>query len=166
MQARGNISKETYEQLPAALKKQGALLGLGGDLSFFSATYQAAPDEKSNADDVFLFWGARLDDETMGEIKKLPNADAQCDRLQQEFVKRGCSPEGLPVLPGVGRTNVKIGQLGASTPLDAPVWREGKQPLGRVIFVGDSIHAMSRRSSTQNTDRTDACPCSRSRPGC
>lgn len=147
MQARGNISRETYEQLPDTLKRRGTMMLMEGDLQSFSAIYKLSPKTSSSstpADDYFLFWGIALGDETMRALQALTTDDEKLDQAEKELIRRGCSPDGLPMLPRVGRQNLKIGLLGSSVPLQGAHWRKTESALGRVVFIGDAIHAMSR----------------------
>lgn len=151
MQARGNISRETYEQLPATLKNKGTMMLMEHEVQSFSAIYSLTPQTSSDSassGDYFLFWGVALGDDTMRAIQALKTDEEKLNKAEEELLKRGCAYDGLPVLPRVGRQNLKIGLLGASVPLDGPHWRNGDVALGRVIFIGDAIHAMSRKLLT------------------
>jgi hypothetical protein len=149
IQGRCNIPQDVYDQLPETLRHNGSMLYLTKDVSGFSAVYetksQGKEDEPSGS---FLFWGINLEGEEMEQAKKAKDEGSRVDFILEYLRSRGCEESGLPTVVNLGRQNVRCGPVSSSTP---PVnWRNGDASLGRVIFIGDSIHAMTRKLPNQS----------------
>lgn len=144
IQGRCAIPNDVYNQLPETLRQRGSIMFLTRGIAGFCAVYElkAQNDAESDDSESFLFWGLNLEGEEMNKARKLPDSESRVNFTLDHLKSRGCEESGIPTIVKLGRQNVRCGPVSSSTP---PVnWRKGDTSLGRIIFIGDSIHAMTR----------------------
>lgn len=143
-QGRGKIDASTRAKLPKTLLDNGSLLYLSGETTGFCAVYELKDARGNPTEDSFLFWGHNGPEKIADLFAGKDDDDAKAGRMAEHMVRDlGFDPHILPEVVRIGNRNLKAGQLSSSTtPHD---WREGVPQRGRLIFIGDSIHAMTRQ---------------------
>jgi hypothetical protein len=141
VQGRGPISRGDIQKLPAVLQSNGSILFLNGDFVGFAAVYESVKSATIPEDDsAFLFWSIQIAPEQNERVKKSPDMAEETAKLMEEA---GFDSKGIPSIVRLGRNNVKMSAVSSSSePSD---WRGDKTALGRIILIGDSIHAMTRK---------------------
>lgn len=149
IQGRCSIPTNVYEQLPEVLLRNGSMLFLTKRVTGFCAVYEikAAHDNEANDNESFLFWAINLEGAEIEKAKEMASDDARVRFTLDYLESARCEQDGLPKIVKLGNQNVRCGPVSSSSP---PVnWRKGVESLGRIIFIGDSIHAMTRESHRQ-----------------
>jgi hypothetical protein len=140
IQGRGPITEETYGNLPAVLREHGSLLHFGGEINGFTAVYETRRGDSTTGS--FLFWGCTAPADVTQRISALPTDEIKHKALLEYLATTPARPDILPAIIANGLQNLKVA---ASTTSTQPGnWRAGKPALGRIIFIGDSIHPMTR----------------------
>lgn len=142
---RGPISHEVYDKLPEVLRENGALLAFGGTVEAFTAVYKTEPDA-SGKDGSFLFWGINLSRDVNEFVSQQPDDESKHRVLMEAMARSTVHPDLLPQIVKYGNQNLKV--TNATTSRKPGDWRKGNAALGRIIFIGDSIHPMTREKET------------------
>lgn len=155
IQGRCNISEDVYDQLPETLRQNGSIMFLTKEVTGFCAVYELeSKGERGSPSESFLFWGINLEAEERQAAERAAGNDARADFVLEYLRSRNCEEHGLPTIVNLGRHNVRCGAVSSSTP---PVdWRKGNRSLGRIIFIGDSIHAMTRECGSRSHATNDS----------
>ena len=152
---RGNISEEDYQKMPEVFRKHGSMMFKRNDCDGWFSIYQ----NTSSGAKPFLMWGFGMPgtegEKKMGTITAAKTDQEKCDAAVKTLLEFGCKPEGLPAIVRHGPNGVRHGGMTTSRPPGD--WRKGDAALGRVIFIGDAIHAMTPgRGQGANTALRDA----------
>ena len=121
------------------------MLYLARGTAGFCAVYELKDAQGNLTDESFLFW-SHNGPKSIVESFRVDDADQdKSDQIADLMTRElGFDPEILPNIVKTGSRNFKVGQLSSSQPPGD--WRQGLAHRGRLIFIGDSIHAMTRRS--------------------
>lgn len=144
IQGRCQINDSVYARLPALLRKNGSVLFFTQKCHGFCAVYDAYVDGKRSENESFLFWAIHLPDAVQATLPLGPDTSdkEKSAALADKFEKMGLHPDGIPTIIRCGDRNVKTGRISSSS--EPGNWRKGDLKKGRVILIGDSIHAMTR----------------------
>lgn len=144
IQGRCQINDSVYARLPALLRDNGSVLFFTQKCHGFCAVYDAYVDGKRSENESFLFWGIHLPDSVQATLPLGPEVSDKdkSTALADKFEQMGLHPDGIPTIIRCGDRNVKTGRISSSS--EPGDWRAGNLQKGRVILIGDSIHAMTR----------------------
>lgn len=145
IQGRCQIDDTAYNALPAVLRNNGSILFFTQKAVGFCAVYEAFVDGKRSENESFLFWGVNLYSQEMQDLPRNAADTELCQALAEKLERMGFDTHGIPAIVRAGRRNVKIGGLSSSS--EPHNWRHDDVRLGRVILIGDSVHAMTRESA-------------------
>lgn len=141
LQARCTIDDASYARLPAVLRENGTTAFHEPDFRGFIAVYEAYQPSKALAASSFLFWAVILKPDFAQKLDAIPDGKDKAALIAETMESTGYNPDDIPTIIRMG-DNVKMSSMSTSTKPTG--WRKERPELGRTIFIGDSIHAMTR----------------------